>query len=257
MSVRSAAAEAGNHPVVEKGARLGYAATGVLHLLVGWLALRLAWSDSATSADQTGALRSLAGSTGGSVVLWGLVVGFGILALWLLTEAAVVRDTGDRLKSLGKGVTYLVLTGLTVGVLRGSGGGGGGEPSSLTAQVLQLPLGRVLVGAAGLGIVAAGVYHVVKGWRATFLEDLQGHPGRWAERAGRLGYVAKGVALGLVGAFVVVAAATSDPERAKGLDAALRSLLELPFGAVLLTLVALGFVAYGLYSFVRARYARV
>lgn len=257
-SVRSAAAGAGNHRLLETGARLGYAASGLLHLLIAFVALQLAWSTGTQEASQAGALQTLAGTGPGSAALWVMVVGLGLLGVWQLTEAAVLQETGDRLKAAGKGVVYLVLAWTAFGVARGSGSGGGSDQSmSMTASLMEKPFGLVLVGAVGVGIVAVAVYHLHKGWKKTFLRDLVGHPGTFVVRAGQAGYVARGIALGIVGVLLVSAAVTHDPAQSQGLDGALRALLEAPFGKLLLTLVALGFAAFGVYSFARARYARV
>lgn len=257
-SVRAATAGAGQHRLLEKGARLGYAASGVLHLLIAFIALQLAWSSGTEEASQAGALQTLASTGPGSVVLWVVVVGLALLGVWQLTEAAVLQETTDRLKAAGKGVVYLVLAWTAFGVARGSGSGGGSDQSmSMTATLMEQPFGRVLIGAVGLGVLVVAVYHVHKGWKKTFLQDLAGHPGTWVVRAGRAGYVARGVALGIVGVLLVSAAITHDPAQSQGLDGALRTLLDAPFGKLLLTLVALGFAAFGVYSFARARYARV
>jgi hypothetical protein len=109
----------------------------------------------------------------------------------------------------------------------------------------------------GLGVLVVGAYHVYKGWTKKFLEDLQKHPGGWATGAGRVGYIAKGVALAIVGVLVVAAGVHEQPQEASGLDGALKSLLDRPFGTPLLVVMALGIAAYGLYSFARARYAKV
>lgn len=256
-SVRAGASAAGDSPVVETGARLGYAASGVLHLLLAWIAFQLAWVNSGAEADQTGALRALASTGLGALPLWVAVAGFGLLGVWQFTEAVLRRDTGARVRAAGKGVVYVALAWTTAAVARGSGSSGSQETADLTASLMAAPFGRVLVGAGGLAVIGIGGYHVAKGWKATFLRSLSAHPGRWAVRAGRFGYVAKGAALVLVGALFVTAALTRRPDQAKGLDGALRTLLDAPFGAPLLTVVALGFAAYGVYSLVRARYARV
>ena len=259
-TVRGTAARLEDHPVLTVGARLGYAASGLLHLVLGWIAVSLAWGTGGgqESADQSGALEQLGSTSVGAVLLWVIVVGFALLTLWQVATAVTTHETKDRVKAAGKAVTYLVLTGLAAGVATGSSGGGGSEQTtSLTARVMENPLGQVAVGLAGVGVVVVGGYHVVKGWKEKFLEDLQGHPGRAVVVAGRVGYVAKGVALGIVGILFVVAAATNDPEEAQGLDGALRTLLELPLGTALLTAVGLGIAAYGVYSFGRARYAKV
>ncbi len=245
-----------SQPAFRRGARIGYAANGVLNLLIGWLALQVAWGGGGQEASATGALQTLAGEPLGSVLLWLLLVGFVLLGLWQLTEAVVGGDTGDRLKAAAKGVVYLTLGFLTLTVVTGSGGSGGTE-SQWTATLMQQPFGRVLVGVVGLGVIGVGAYHVHKGWTRKFLRDLEENPGRWAERAGRAGYVARGVAFGVVGGLFVTAAVTADPQQAQGLDGALQTLRNAPAGQILLTLVALGFVAYGLYSFARARHGRV
>jgi hypothetical protein len=252
--VQQAASRAGDHPLLEKGARLGYAASGVLHLLLAWVTVQLAWTSGGEQADQEGALQELAGNGFGQVLLWVLLAGFVLLALWQATEAVAWGEAADRVKAAAKAVTYAVLAFTTVSVLTsGSSGGSGGATSTL----LSSGPGRVAVGVAGVGTVGVAAYHVVKGWRKKFLEDLESSPDPWVRTAGRVGYIGKGGALAVVGVLLVVAAVQSDPEKAEGLDAALHALAGLPFGPVLLTLVALGFAAYGVYSFGRGRHARV
>lgn len=268
MSTRATVADVRGRPAFRRGARLGYAANGVLNLVVGWLALQVAWSGGGGAgggrdASATGALRTLAGTAVGEVLLWVLLAGFALLGLWQLTTALLGGGAGERLKAGGKGVVYLALAVATYGVVgdpAGSGSTGAGSgpgEAGWTADLMAQPMGRLLVGAVGVGVIAVGGYHVHKGWRRTFLRDLREHPGPWAVRAGRLGYVARGIAFAVVGALFVAAAATADPERARGLDGALQTLRDAPLGRWLLTLVALGFVAYGVYSLVRARLGRV
>lgn len=269
-SPTGAARRAQDSPAVRALARTGYGASGVLHLLVGWLAVQLTLGRSSGQADESGAFRTLAQMPGGTVILWAVAVGFAALALWQLTTAVVgaprVRSQGAaRAKSVAKAVLYGVLAVSATRYAQGSGGSSGGSSGgteeSLTARALALPGGPLLVGAVGLVIVGVGVYHVAKGARKTFLRDLSGTGGRTVGRAvtrlGQTGYVAKGVALGVVGGLVVAAAVTTDPERAGGLDEALHTLRDQPFGVVLLLVVGLGLAAYGAYSFARARYARL
>ncbi|GAB4085985.1 DUF1206 domain-containing protein [Myceligenerans cantabricum] len=245
-------------------ARAGYAASGVLHLLVAGLAVQLALGQPSGKADQSGALSTLSQVPGGQVLLWAVAVGFAALALWQLASAVVgvanaKGQVGARVKSVAKAVLYGVLATSSARYAQGGGGGGTSE-ESMTAQVLGLPGGPWLVGAGGLVIVGVGVYHVVKGLRKRFLRDLTGAGGSTVRpvvvRLGQAGYAAKGVALGVVGGLVVAAAVTADPDRAGGLDDALRTLRDQPFGQALLIAVGLGIGAYGLYSFARARFAR-
>jgi hypothetical protein len=200
--VKQAAARAGDHPVVENIARLGYAVSGILHLLIGWLALQVAWvGGSGGSADQSGALQTLSGNEVGKVILWIAVVGFIGLGLWNVIEVIVGRgQTSDRVKSGAKAVVYLFL-GVSAFTYARSGGSGSSSSSQtvdFTATLMSQPAGKILVGAVGLAVIGVGIYHVVKGARKKFLQDLREHPGQWVVRAGVFGYIAKGIALGVV-----------------------------------------------------------
>jgi hypothetical protein len=262
-TVKGAAREAGDHPALEMAARVGYAVSGLLHLLIGWLALQVAWSNSGKSADQSGALASLAGNGLGQVALWVAVLGFFGLALWQVAEA-VGGSFGEgmdawagRGKAIAKAVVYLVLGWTTLGFARGKQSSSKQQTVDFTASMLQSTAGRVLVVVIGLVIVGVGIYHVYKGATKRFLRDLAENPGTFATRAGQVGYIAKGIALAIVGLLFVVAGVTRRARTAGGLDTALHTLREQPMGPALLTVVAIGLVAYGVYSFARARYARV
>jgi len=242
-------------------ARGGYAASGVLHVLLAWLAVQLALGQSEGQADQSGAFRTLAQAPGGELLLWAVAVGFAALAVWQLATAVLGvprsrHQAGERIKSLAKGVLYGALAVTAAQTVQGSGGSGGSE-ESVTADVLAMPGGRWLVGIAGLVIVGVGVYHVVKGAKKKFLRDLAGTVGPVVVRLGQVGYIAKGIALGVVGGLVVAAAVTADASRAGGLDEALHTMRDQPFGTALLLVVGLGIAAYGAYSFARARFAKL
>ncbi|MCV2396057.1 DUF1206 domain-containing protein [Actinotalea sp. M2MS4P-6] len=255
-SARSMARRAGDNPVVEAGARLGYAASGLLHLVLAWLTLQLVVGSGGGSADQSGALAQLAGTALGTALLWALLAGFVLLGVWQVTEA-VARRGSDRVRPAAKAVVYAALAFSTVSVLRGASSSSDQQAQSATARLMSQPAGVWLVGVTGAVIVGVGVFHVVKGARATFLRDLREHPHRWVIRIARVGYVTKGIALGAVGVLFAVAAVNHDPDKAGGLDDALHSLLGVPAGAVLVAAIAVGFACYGLYSFARAAYARV
>jgi succinate dehydrogenase/fumarate reductase cytochrome b subunit len=253
----------------EVAARFGYAVSGVLHALIGLLALRLAFGDASKEADQSGALQTVAQTPFGAVVLWFAVVAFAALGAW---QAAIAlrrspsgsssgSSKGDRAKAAGRAVVYLALAVTSYAFATGGGSSSDQQTTDTTAKLMQAPGGRLLVGAVGVAIVVVGVYHVVKGLRQKFLRDLRSLPSgttgtavRWA---GMVGYVAKGVALAIVGVLFVLAAQHANPQEAGGIDTALRTLEQQPAGDVLLVLVALGLIAFGVYSFVRARFGRV
>lgn len=258
--MKTAAHRAGDSKPLEWGARLGYAVSGLLHLLIGWIALKVAWSSGGGSADQSGALGTLARSPGGPLVLWVAVVGFALLALWQLTDAVTGGSGGeasDRAKAAGKMVVYAALAWTALKFASGSSTSSRAQTEDFTATLMQHSGGRLLVGAIGVAVVGVGGYHVYKGWAKRFLQDLQEHPGDWAVQAGRAGYIAKGVALVVVGFLFLVAAVRKAPSKASGLDGGLRTLREAPAGTWLLSLVAVGIAAYGVYCFARARYGRV
>ncbi len=259
--VTRATREANESPVVEWGARIGFGVLGGLHLVIGYIALKVAWGIGGGSqqADSGGALTTLSGSSTGKVLLWIGVAGFALLAIWNLTEGAISNgETKDRLKLVAKGVMYGFFTWTAFKVVAlGSSSNSEGKTDDVSQKLMSSPAGQVLVGVVGLVILGVAGYHVYKGWKKKFLDDLEEHPGTWAVRAGRAGYVAKGIALAIAGFFFLVAAWQSDPQEAKGLDGALKSLKDMTGGPVILTVVALGIAAYGIYSFARARYARL
>jgi len=261
--VTRAANQVEGQPVLQVGARIGYAVSGVLHLLIGWIALQVATSASGKSADQSGALQTLAGNSLGRLTLWLAVVGFLALGLWQLASALAAQPVPGssalavRVKGFAKAVLYLALAWTSLSTAKGNPSSSKAQSADFTASLLQHTGGRLLVAVIGLVVVGVGGYHVVKGWTKKFLQDLSGNPGIFATRAGVVGYIAKGIALAVVGILFVAAALQNSASKATGLDGALRSLRQQPFGPWLLTAVALGIAAYGLYSFARARHARV
>lgn len=263
QDVKQAASRAADHPALEAAARAGYATSGLLHLLIGWITLQVAFGGGGKNADQSGALASLAGNSAGKAALWVGVVGFAGLAIWQVADAVVGHPGNDkdawggRAKALGKAVVYIALAWSALSFARGKSSDSRSQSVDFTAQLLEKPGGRALVVIVGLGVIGIGIYHVHKGWTKKFLQDLKDHPGAWATRAGLIGYIAKGVALVIVGFLFAAAGIHRQASEATGLDGALKSLRDEPFGTLLLVVMAAGFAAFGLYSFARAKHARV
>ncbi|GAA1175756.1 DUF1206 domain-containing protein [Ornithinimicrobium humiphilum] len=250
------------NPWVERLARAGYAASGLIHVVIGVIAARVALGGSGgDSADQSGALESLRSAPAGPLLLWLCVAGFAGLALWRLLNAIVgVEELKDRATEGTQAVVYAVLGVTALSFARGGGSDGEESTQDLTATLLGAPFGRMLVLLVGATVVVVGGYHVYKGLSEKFLEDLQlpgGRTGQVVRWAGRLGYPAKGIALVIVGLLFAYAGATADPDKAGGLDSALKTLVDQPFGPVLLGVIAVGLVLYGVYSFGRARYGKL
>jgi hypothetical protein len=267
-----AARQAGESDGLENLARVGLLAYGLVHLLVAWLALQLAWfGGSGQSADQSGAMATLAKSPVGTPLLWVIAVGLIALAVWQAAEVlrwrsgwsasgkARTKALQKSGKALVKAAIYVGLAVLAIRFATGSGQSSSQQQQQTTAGVFGWPAGQWLVGAAGLVLIGSGAYHVYKGVTKRFLKEIDTSDAspkalRLVTRLGQVGFPGKGVALAGVGALLVYAAITFDPSKAQGLDGAMRKILELPFGQILLTLVALGIAAFGAYLFVRARY---
>ncbi|ANY05719.1 DUF1206 domain-containing protein [Pseudonocardia sp. HH130630-07] len=262
------ARDAAHSTPVRVAARVGIASNGVLHLLIGWLAVQVALG-SGGQADQNGALGAIAAEPIGRVFLWVLVVGFVAVVVWRSVSAVWgFGYVGSRAKQLtkravcaGQAVVYAVLAvaaGTTAVQGRASSGGGG----QATAGLLGLPGGQIITALVGLGVLIGGGVMVYQGWNKAFLEDqdLSGAPSgirRLNARSGQAGYIAKGVAIGVLGVLLGVAALTFDPSRANGLDSALKALRDQPYGVFVLVAVGLGIACYGVFCFVDARYHRV
>lgn len=245
--------------------RAGLVAYGVVHLLVAWLAVQLAFGEKEDSASNSGALHYLAEQPLGEMLVWGVAVGMLLLVVWRLLEFAFgYPEESDekkrwrkRVTSLGKAVIYGALGWSAVKTAVGDGSRGGTD--STTAKVMQLPGGQLMVGAIGLAIIGYGISLVVRGWTEKFREhlDAQGQSGQDGSAyimLGKAGYIAKGVAISVIGGLFLYAAVTHRAKESGGLDQALQTVLEQPFGPVLLTAIGLGIAAYGLFCFARARH---
>ena len=241
---------------------VGLVSFGLVHLMLAWLALQIAFGGR-NQASPGGAVQQLAQQPLGGILLWVMAVGLFTLVIWQIVEATISRKAANRdgrlrrrLASVGRAVVYLALGLVTVGVAMGSGGGSGNGEETISSRLMALPFGRVLVGAVGVAVIAVGVSQIVKGVKQNFTEDLDQAVRQWVRRLGTAGYCAKGVALAIIGGLFGYAAISYDPQKAGGLDAALATIRDQPFGTVLLVVMALGIAAFGVYCFVWARHAR-
>jgi hypothetical protein len=262
------ARRASDSPVARALARAGLTARGILYILIGWIAILVALGQSSHEADQQGALQLLAGQPYGLVSLWLLGIGFAGYALWRLSEAAfgVTGDgngAGPRLKSLVRAVIYAFFAYLTFKIISGSGGGSQtSRQQDLTAKVMHHPGGQWLVAIVGLAIVIAGLVLVFEGIRRKFLKylrlsEMSPRTRRLVEWLGTIGTAARGAVFALAGVLVVEAAVTYKPAKAGGIDKALLTLRNQPFGEVLLILAALGLTVFGIYGLCEARWRKV
>ena len=258
---------AGNGALALLG-RAGFLARGIMYVVIGWIALQIAFGHTRQQADRTGALHALSSTPFGEVALWILVIGFFGMALWRLAEAAwppsaEARKATKRVAAAAKGVLYAVLG---YGVLKYAIGLGAPQSSDkqsvdLTATLMHEPGGQALAVIAGLILIGAGLYLGWQAWREEFMKDMQlgglsPRARRVVEWLGRIGGIARGVIFIVAGVFLIVAGVRSQPGQAKGVDSSLRELAATPAGPWLLALVAVGLIMFGLFSCCEARWRR-
>jgi hypothetical protein len=268
-AARTAENAADSRPVRILG-RIGIAAHAVVYLLIAYLAMRIAFGGGGgKSTDKNGALQTLAEQPGGKIALWIVALGLLAFVIWQLAEAAFgyryVRDkkkrTLKRVASAGEGIVFGAIGVTAAKMATGSSAGGRAKNETFTAKVLALPAGQVLVALAGLAVIAVAAFVVYRGVTKRFTEDLDlagASPSerKAAIRLGQVGYPALGAAYVLVGLLIVVAAVQYDPNKATGLDVALKTLAGQPYGQIMLTVIAAGLAAYGLYGLLDARFRR-
>jgi hypothetical protein len=248
-------------------ARAGLTARGIIYILVGWVAVLVALGHSSREADQTGALQLLAGKSYGLVSLWLLGIGFAAYALWRLSEAAfgVTGErpgAGPRLKSLARAIIYAGLSYLAFTVIAGTERSQSSRQQDITATAMQHTTGRALVGVVGLVVVVCGIALVVEGARRKFMKQLQtarmsARVRRVVEVLGITGTIARGLVFALVGVLVIDAAVTHKAAESGGIDKALLTLRDQPFGEFLMLLAALGLLVFGVYGLCEARWREV
>jgi hypothetical protein len=267
--VRSTASRAANSKPLEYLARGGFICYGVIHLLVAWVALQVAFGNSRQETDQSGALRKLASQPAGETLVILIVIGMVALAIWQ-AFAAIIGESGEqgkeaiaeRVVSGVRAVVYLWIAWIGVKVVTGASSSQSKNSQKTTSSVMDSTGGRWLIGLVGVVIVGVGVGLCWYGLTKRFekhLNTAQMSPTvrKTTRRLGMVGYPAKGVAYGIAGGLVVAAAVTYDAKKASGLDGALKTLAGHGWGTWLLVFIALGFAAFGVFCFSQARYRQV
>lgn len=256
---------------VERLARLGYTAKGIVYAIVGVLAVQAAFGTGGRTTDTKGALHTIAAQPFGKFLLVLLTIGLIGYVLWRFVQA--IQDPehkGDDAKGwarrLGYGISGLIYAGLALSAIQlitGTGGGGSSNSTEdWTARLLSQPFGQWLVGTVGAFTIGLGFYQFYKAYKAKFrkqlkLQQMSPTEETWATRIGRLGLAARGVVFIIIGFFLIQAGIHSNPNEAIGLDGALQALARQPYGPWLLGIVALGLVAYAIHMWVQARYRRI
>jgi hypothetical protein len=250
-------------------ARAGFVGYGIVHLLFAWLALQVAFDRPADEGDQSGALRTLAAQPLGKFLVAAIAIGLIAMAIWQAFEAAIGHReerggsrTLERVGSAGRTVVYLYLAWTCYRVFTDADTSSADKQQAMSAQLMSSTGGRWLIGLIGVGLAALGIglagYGVLRRFeRHLQTERMSPRIHRLSRRLGVAGYAAKGIAYAIAGLLLFVAAVRYDPGKARGLDAALHALRDRSYGAILLTLVALGFAAFAAFCAVQAKYRKV
>jgi hypothetical protein len=256
-------------PLFEGLARVGYAARGVIYVLIGILAFRLAEGVSGPRPNQQGAMQQIAQQRFGHALLLLTAIGLGGYALWRLAQALVghTPEAGEhskfeRIGAAGSSLAYMAFCLLAISVLRGSAGNSSSQTKQTTAGVLGWTGGRELVGAVGLLFIGIAIYQAYLGLSKKFLEySKTGQMSEDVRRAftwvGMVGLTARAIAFALIGIFVLKAAIDYTPKDAVGIDGALARLTQHAYGTTALFIVAAGLIAFGVYSIADARYRKI
>ena len=267
--VRSSASRAADSKPLEYLARAGFVCYGVIHLLFAWVALQVAFGGSGQESDQSGALENLASKPFGKTLVIIVIVGMVALAIWQAFEA-IIGESGEqdkeaiaeRVVSGIRTIIYLSFAWTGVKVVTGANSSQGDKQQKGASTLMDATGGRFLVGLIGVVVVGVGVGLAIYGLTKKFEKHLntqQMSPSvrKATRRLGMAGYAAKGVAYAIAGVLVVAAAVKYDPDKARGLDSALKTLAGQPYGPWLLGLIALGIAAFGVYCFSQAKYRKV
>jgi len=255
-------------PAFELLSRAGFVARGVVYAIIGVLALKLAFGHGGKLTNQQGALHTVAHQPFGKLLLTLVAIGLGGYSLWRLVRAAIGHgpegaDKGfDRVAALASGIAYGGMCVLAVEILMGAGGSSTTTPKQAAAGVFGWPEGTWIVGIVGLVLIAVALYQGYRGITKAFLhdskvEEMSPRMREWIGRIWTIGHLARMVVFGLIGIFLIKAAVDYNARAAVGLDGALAKIVHASYGPVLLGVVAVGLIAFALYSLSDARYRRI
>ena len=256
-----------NSPALEFAARAGFAVSGVLHLLIGLVAIRLSMGGQG-DADMSGAVEQLAQQPAGPVLLWSSFAACVALAVWQTSDAIfdfehlpAKKKVAKKAKAALQAVVYAGLAVTLASFAIGAGKDNSNSTSDLSIAVMKAPGGPALLLAVGAGIAVAGIVYAIRGFRQSFAEHLRLPASAKARMAvtvlGVAGYTAKGIALLLAGLLIIIATVTAHPEESTGLDGGLKGLRDQPFGMYMLAAVGIGLICYGIFMMVRAKLAKM
>jgi len=242
--------------------RFGYAARGIVYIIVGALAVLAAWRGGEAEGTK-GALQTLKDEPWGLAALWVIALGLLAYAVWRLIDAWMDLETyGSGLKGVvargGQTVTGLIHAALGIGVIRmalGDTSGSGNGTQSLASRVLAMESGALIMMVIGIITICAGIYYGYKAIAEKYKEHIRAtSTTEKLDPAIKAGLIAHGIVIVLIGVFLFYAGQTTDPGQAGGLGKAFATVRAQPFGRILLGLLGLGMLGFAVYCFVEAIY---
>ena len=265
------AKEAAYSPLMDRLARLGYAVKGIIYIMMGFLAFRGALGKSSTPADQFGAITAFAKLPYANVFLWVILIGLVSYSLWGLIRAFLdpFHKGSDMKGLLARGgyllsaITYATFVIPTYQLITGARrGAGSNQMTQMVTKIMVMPMGRYILGAVGIAVIAAGLYQIYMGIKQDFEKQFKPYALtpeqiRVAKQVGRFGTIARGVVFALVGYFLFLGAYYAHSGQDQGFAGALRFLAQQPYGLWLLGIVAAGLIAYGIYALMSAAWFRL
>ncbi len=250
--------------------RLGYAVRGVLYVTIGAIAFQAATGKATTPTDQFGAIAKLGQLPSGRTILWVILVGLAAYALWGLIRAILdpFQKGTDRSGLMARAgylisaISYAYFAYTTYRLLHGTASGSSGQTVPFVSTLMQSPAGRILVAVIGLAVLIGGLAQIYSGITMNFEQRFKPYAmtadeRRTAMEMGRIGYAVRGLVIGIMGAFLLLAATSANPAKARGLSGALSFLGHQPYGLWILGIVAAGLIFLGIYSLMAAAWFRI
>ncbi len=251
-------------------ARAGYAARGLVYLVIGVLAF-LAITGAGEPAGTRDALSTLMSAPAGYLIAYVLAAGLLFYSLWRFTQSILDTDShGHDAKGLAiragllvSGLSYLALAGYAVSLRLGSGsqggGGSGGGGDGYASMFSQFVGNHWTAGIIALVLAGVGVAHFIKALGERYAEHLLAEADKMAfiDPIAKTGLIARGIVFFILAFLFGMRAWRGEEAESAGSERALQFIQGLPLGGYLLAAMGAGLICFALYSFVEAWYRRV
>ncbi len=270
-NVKNAAKKAGYSPLMEGLTRLGYGVRGLIYFVIGLLALQLVIGQGGKLASPQAAIAAIGNQPAGRILLWVVLIGLISYALWGVVRAVLdplhkgrdLKGVMARIGFLVSALGYSILIPTTYSYITGSSTGSSASQShSIISTIMAMPWGRWAIGLIGVIVIVVGFYHIYQGIKANFDRQFQVYAlthdeAKLATNIARFGTASRGIVFAMIGGLIILAAYQANPNQPIGMDAALATLLKLPYGIWLLGIIAVGLIAFGFYSMLSAVWFRL